>query len=448
MNRSTAIRILFVLMAAGAASACGGAPRSKVMQAVEANDLARALEAYDAFREHEESDNGLLAHVAGLVLEEAALSDDLALRDAAFAELSMAGTAAKSTLDRLSTGGRPLPVRARALGLLARRGDGGARDALRGLIDDESFDVVSAAVIALDPAGDLEKLVELLAHPAEKVRREAAAKLAEAAPLGTVRAALAEIARVDPAPGVRAQATRSLGEFGAEAFEMLRERLSDADEQVRVAAVAALTRADRERALSVLGPLLEMAPNPAAIEAARVLAGGARRAGDADGEGEPEGAVLARAYLRRALETGDPGVRSQAAVALSSLSGESDLAPVLTAALEREVDPQVKLSLAILLLRGEETASRARPVLATLMDGEGMPAVHAAGALAKDGSAAAAEKLAAFMRDGAPEIRRVAARALARDAMRPDAARAALRDEDALVRIRAAGGIVAAASAS
>jgi hypothetical protein len=41
-------------------------------------------------------------------------------------------------------------------------------------------------------------------------------------------------------------------------------------------------------------------------------------------------------------------------------------------------------------------------------------------------------------------VRRVAARALARDAREPDAARVALRDEDQSVRLSAAGGILAA----
>ena len=50
--------------------------------------------------------------------------------------------------------------------------------------------------------------------------------------------------------------------------------------------------------------------------------------------------------------------------------------------------------------------------------------------------------------DDASILRRTAARALARDAMDPDAARRALSDEDALVRIYGAGGILAAAVAS
>jgi len=45
-------------------------------------------------------------------------------------------------------------------------------------------------------------------------------------------------------------------------------------------------------------------------------------------------------------------------------------------------------------------------------------------------------------------VQRGKARALARDAMDPDAARRALSDEDALVRIYGAGGILAAAVAS
>ena len=45
-------------------------------------------------------------------------------------------------------------------------------------------------------------------------------------------------------------------------------------------------------------------------------------------------------------------------------------------------------------------------------------------------------------------VRRTAVRSLARDAMRPDAVRASLRDDDAMVRIFAAGGIFAAGAAA
>jgi HEAT repeat protein len=416
------------------------------MSAVEANDLDLALERYETYRESEGADPGLLSHVAGLLLEQAAVDDDEAAQSAAFTQLGMAGTAARESLERLSAVGREAAVRAKALEFLARSGDGGAADALRGMLDAEEWNVLASAVTVLDGDDDEALLLAYLEHPCADVRNVAARKLADAAPAGAVRAALAEAARVDPEARVRASSVTSLGEFGAEAFEMLRERLSDADEQVRLAAVRAIVRADRALAVSVLGPLLEMAPNPAGIEAARVLAGGGRQAGDPVQEGHEEGETLARAYLRRALESAAPNLRSQAAVALSSLEGVADLGGVLSAALETEEDPQVRLGIATILVGDEATADKGFAALAEIMAGDGVPAVQAAALLAGDeerGGDAAVSRLRALMTGEDANVRRVAARALARDAREPDAARVALRDEDQSVRLSAAGGILA-----
>jgi len=414
------------------------------MSAVDAQDVDLALERYETYRESEGADPGLLSHVAALLLEDAAASDDDTARAAAFVQLGLAGTAARDSLKRLSTPGRDPILRAQALELLARGGDGRAADELRAMLDREEWSILASAVTVLDGDDDQTLLLAYLEHPAAEVRKVAARKLRDAAPLGAARAALAEAARVDPEAGVRAAAVSSLAEYGAEAFEMLRERLSDSESQVRQAAVRALVRADRPLALSVLGPLLEMAPNPAGIEAARVLAGGGRRASDEVPEGHVEGETLARAYLRRALESAAPNLRSQAAVALSSLENVTDLGGVLTAALDAEEDPQVRLGIATILARDEATEAKGHQVLGEIMAGDGLPAVHAAGFLARAEIETATPRLIALMGGGDAHVRKVAARSLARDALEPDAARGALRDDDLAVRISAAGGILAA----
>lgn len=77
-----------------------------------------------------------------------------------------------------------------------------------------------------------------------------------------------------------------------------------------------------------------------------------------------------------------------------------------------------------------------------------MARVQAAALLAEDGDAEARAVLSDVLASDAPSIlRRTAARALARDARMPDAARRAMADDDPLVRIHAAGGILAAAVA-
>lgn len=440
MRRSLSIRLLLLSCLLHPLLGCGGGPRAAVMEAVEHRNVRQALVRYERFRDEEGPDGRLLAPVAGLILQEEAGGEDAERSRAAIGQLALAGSPGQPVLERLATGGQSVGIRARALGALARRGDRSALDALRALLDDEDSEVLAAAVVSLDPEEDVDRLITLLTHTAGDVRKSAARQLSGSSPIGRARASLAEAARVDPLPDVRATAVRSLGNYGGAVFESLRERLSDADSGVRMAAVGALVRADRERALSAIGPLLEMTPSRAGIEAARVLA-------DVPADAEPaEGAVLARAFLRRALSAGEVETRSQAAVALSSLPVDPGLEQALLQALESEEEPRVRLSLALGLHRREAVRGKAERALTALLEDEGMPGVQAASLLAKGGDRDALRHLARALRRGEPLIRRVAARAMAREALRPDAARRALRDEDALVRIHAAGGILAASS--
>ena len=109
-------------------------------------------------------------------------------------------------------------------------------------------------------------------------------------------------------------------------------------------------------------------------------------------------------------------------------------------------EASVRLGMARALLGHEGAEEEARETLRALMEGEGMAAVQAAALLAKEGEDAALTRLEAALEAESALLRRVAARALARDAERPDAARPALRDEDPTVRIHAAGGILAASN--
>jgi HEAT repeat protein len=422
-----------VLLAAG----CGGGPRASVVSAIDARDVTRSLDEYDRFREDEGGgDPELLGAVAALVLERAVTDGEAEERDAALHQLALAGTAGEAVLERLAESAEDRAVRARALGVLASRGRSSAHEKLRAMVDDDDPAVVAEAVHTLDGATDTARLLALLTHTAGEVRAAAAKELGDAAPDGAVFVALAEAARVDPLPKVRAAATRSLGAFAAQAFEPIRERLSDADTTVRMAAVGALVAADRERALSALGSLLDMTPTPAGVEAARVLA-----------TTEGEGAETARAFLRGALVSGDSRVRSQAAVALWSLPSNEALVPAIVEALAAETEPAVKRVIAGILAVRADTRDQALAALREMMEGRGMDAVQAAALLAQHEPAHAIPILTAAMENGEPEVRRTAARALARDALKPDAARTALRDDDPLVRIYAAGGILAAASA-
>jgi len=407
------------------------------MTAVETGDPSSSVRAYEQYREAEGPDPGLLSHVAALILERAAQDDDEALRKAAFAQLRLAGSKARGALERLSE--KPnLRTRAHAFELLALLGDRGAKQALRGWLEEEDPEVVRAAVVSLDAQRDTVRLLALCRHTASAVREAAARRLTGAAPDEQVRASLAEIARVDPAPAVRSQAVRTLGLFGSRAAPAIRERLSDSESRVRMAAVRALVAADRELALVALTPLLEIAPSPEGIEAARSLAQQGQ-------DGPARGALLASAYLKRALDSQQASHRAQAGVALGTLAPDPALDRVLLQALENEVEAQVRLSLANAMQKRPATRDPALLALRALLQGEGMPALQAAVTLAREGDDAALRKLLRAMRRGEPHERRVAARTIARDARRPDLARSALRDEDPLVRIHAAGAIVAIA---
>ncbi len=435
MNRLLALALLL--------TACGGGPRARVASAVDTGDFDEAYDAYEAFRQTEGEDDDLLARVATTLLREEALGDDEERSRAAIAQLALAGTAGESTLVRIAESPGVTPGRLGALVRLAQRGRTDARLSLRALADRTEPEVLAAAIVGMDPARDLGLLLEHLEAEDARVRAAAASALAPRAAEEGVAHALAERARIDAEASVRAAAVRALAGGGDEAVGPLRERLGDPEASVRLAAVGALYAADRAAALEALGPLLEVAPSPSGVEAARLIA----QLGAQD-EASSE-AAAARAFLVRVLAGADPSLRSMAGVALAGLPVDA-AAPLdaVREALAREADAAARLSLARALWRRDREVAEA--ALVGLLDAEeAMPRIQAAAILAPEGEARAESVLAAALADegAASIVRRTAVRALAREAMRPARARGALRDSDALVRIYAAGGILAAAAA-
>ena len=424
-----------------ALSGCASAPRARVGAALAAGDLSLARREYEVLRVSDGEDTELLARVAGLLLEQEAASEDRDRRRAAVQELGLAGPMGRPILQRVVAGAGP--GRLAALESLARRGDRDARRELRGLADSEDPEARAASVLGMDVELDRALLLDWIASPSARVRQAVAERLGELTIDSEAQQALEAAARVDPEPAVRAACVRALGEIGPNAVEALRERLSDESASVRTAAVDALVRADRARALEVLGALLAMPPSPAGIEAARVIATPLATEPE-----EPAGARDARAYLRGALSSSDPTLRAQAGVALAGMPPQEGVEISLRAALAAETDDGARLSLARALLRQPSAQVDARAALAALMERDAaMNGLQAATILAAEGEESARQRLRAFLEMPDATLRRVAARALARDAMRPDEARVALDDEDALVRIRAAGGILAAYAA-
>jgi len=429
---------------------CGG-PRRGVDDALDARDLGGALDAYDRFRTTEGADVALLADVAALLLELEALSDEPTRRDAALAQLELAGNAGLDTLRRVGRSEGVTIARARALAALTKRRDSQARAFLYALLDGDDPAILALAVTALQDDEEA-RMLELLAHADPQVRRAAALRLSVRRDSSAALEALVQIARVDPEARVREAACRALGSFGAAAVPRLRERLDDPDPQVRQTVVRALVQADRDAAIPIIAPLLGLPPSPASVEAARVLAYvGADEARDETGE-------AALQWLLGVLSHEDASLRSTAAIALVSVAPTGAPLDALRAALAREEDRGVRLGLARALLPSDDDRSRltprtsddrARPAneaLVALLDGDDMPAVQAAALLAENDDAAGVAKLEATLTSEDPLLRGVAARALARGAHLPDAVLPALRDPEPTVRIQAAGGVLAASN--
>lgn len=430
-------RAVSVGLLALALAACGGGPRKNVGNAIGARDVPGALAAYERFREADGSDVRLLGEIAALVLELEALGEVPERSDAAIAQLRLAGNAGVGALRRVAASEGVTLARAKALGALHARRDRGATAYLYALLDADDPEIVAEAIVAIEPAEEA-KLLSFLDDTSPRVRRAAATRLAARRDSAAVFDRLLVVARVDPAARVRAAAIRALGEQGASAVPMLRERLGDPDHAARQAVIHALIRADEQAAVPILAPLLGLPTGVAGVEAARVLA--------MLPPTEQNAAVRddALAFLRGALHHEETSLRAQASVALVSLRPSRETREAAQAALERETDRGVRLGLARALLRDPEGQPEGREALVALLEGDDMPGVQAAAVLAESAVEPAIAKLEAVLSAGAPLLRRVAARALARDARMPEAARRALEDEDPLVRIAAAGGILAA----
>lgn len=429
------------MLLAGLTLACGASPRARVIAALAREEPSGALDAYETFRASEGADPGLLGRVAALRLEREARSEELDVRRAAVQQLALAGVAGAPSLRKLASLPGVAPARLEALEALARRGDVDARLALRALADHADPAVADLAILGMDPTLDRALLLERARDARPRARREAIERLRDAVGQAEVRDALMTAARVDADPSVRAAAVRALARAGAEGVPMLRERLGDPDASVRMAAVAALVEADPAGGRLALGAMLAVAPDPAGIEAARLLV----LAGPGP-EGLP-GPDAGRLFLRRALAAGDPSLRAQAGVAIASLQPDRG-APwaALREGLAAERNPEVRFALSRALFRHAPEA--ARPALRALLAvAPPMVRVQAATLLASAGDDVARAVLEDVLASEEPSIvRRTAARALARDALAPDAARTALRDADPMVRIYSAGGILAAST--
>lgn len=430
------IRPLFCL--ACALLGCASGPRARVVSAASEARIDDAILAYQDFAAREGDDPSLLAEVAGAVLLSAGCGEDPELASIAARELMQAGLPGRAFLSEIIH--RDCLGSFDATVLLARRGDPDARRLLRGMADNPSPAVRAAVVIALDPERDRAMLLGWAIDPDEDVRAAASERLGALGPSDVdALSVLTTAARNDASARVRSHAVRALGSYEAAAFEALRERLSDPESSVRMAAVEALVRADRDRARGTLLDLLATPPSAEGIEAARVLmsqVGGPSEAPSDDDR------IASLAYLRASLAAPTASLRAQAAVVLVGLPGRDDLSEVLRAALASEADPTARLSMARALLRREAAATDARAALLELLPGGEMTGLQAAVVLAEEGVEAGLEivRSVALGDASATHLRVIAVHALGRE--HPGELSPAFSDPDPAVRLAAAGAVL------
>jgi hypothetical protein len=431
--------LLRALALFAALSGCGAGPRGRVAEAAQRGDFVAASGHYATLRASDGDDADLLAFVAEALLVSEARSGAPSRRSAAVQQLALAGTRGREPLERLAADMGP--VGTEALVALARAGQRDARRVLRGLADSTAPEVRAAAVLGMEVEGDRTLVVAWCADPAREVREAACGRLGELAPDTDILRVLVERARIDPDAQVRSAAVRALGRFGGLAVLALRDRLSDAEPRVRAAALESLLRADREEGRGAAASLLETPTSQSTLEAARLLAT------TLDPGIPPSTAdrASARAHLLGALTNPDAALRNQAAIALVAVAPDDETTAVLRARVETEPDVGVRLSLARALLPSATEAARAA-LHRLLVEDHGMTGAQAAALLAGAGDDEGLARLRTDRTNGDALVRRVVVRALARDALRPVEVGDALNDDDALVRIQAAGGILAAAA--
>lgn len=418
---------------------CGGGPRGRVVAAADARDVDAALQAYDDYAASDGDDIHLLSRIASVILLEAACGSDPELASLAVRELSQTGLLGQPVLAEVVHRDCTAAFEATVLG--ARRGDVDALRLLRGHADDPTPSVRAAVVIALAPELDREILLRWARDDDDGVRAAASERLGALGPSDEAALAILTLnARVDASARVRAKAVRALGSYGAAAFEPLRERLSDPEGTVRMAAVEALVRTDRAQARGTLLDLLATPPSPESIEAARVLlssVGAETAPSEAD-------RAASLAYLRRALTASEAPLRAQAAVVLVGMPGADTLGEALADALRAESDPTASLSMARALIRRDAEAALARERLRALLMLGGMSGTQAAAVLAENDDVVGLETLRSVAIGGASDtsLRVVALHALGR--LHPHELAPVLRDGDPAARLAAASAILAA----
>jgi len=404
------------------------------VRSAESGDTDGALRAYREFRERDGDDASLLGLIAVHYLTNEAISaPDAAERNAAVRALIRGGTRGVDGVHRVAAEGAGL-ARALALEQMSRLGARCARASVAAMASEGDPELRALGVRSLN---DRTQLVAALQDIAPVVRIAAIrAQRAQGTPENFVRG-WSEVARMDPAPGVRVTALRALG-AAAVGLEAAIRGLEDEVESVRLAAAEAAVDIDAQRGWLAVQGLFQSETNRPAIAACRARL---RSPG-------PE-ADAAEAYLVGALQAQDSTLRLMAVSALRGANGSLAWRPEFERRLREETDVQVRLTLALVLAEPPEEgpgAVEALRELAAAEAGEELVALQAALALERFGLGGGIERILASRESPNSTVRAGAYAGLARAIERPDLAFQGLEDIDARVRIRTAGAILGLAS--
>ncbi len=411
-----------LLLAAVVLGSCG-APARRTRSRLADGDLAGAIDVAGRDRRALEA---IALDVLRLGLSEADTQ-----RGAA-AGFRAAGGLAEDTLRELADAPVDDSTRALALEALHRLGVRSARSRLQSLAEHDNPTVRATAIRALAATIRSRQVLERwLVDSDDSVRAAAVRAVAQRASDPWALEVVSRSARDDESWTVRAAAVSVLPRLtrGAVLIEVASAVLqrSDNPATARLAAISALGRADSIQDVEALLLARLEAGSPAeSVRAAAILASYGSEAG--------------HAHLRQALASRNVMEAREAAVAAGRIGGP--LVEVLLMALHRP-EPDVRLHVAEALLRTGERET-ALSALSVLMGDSGWTGLHAALALARgrDGSSAAAIRLAAALDNEAPEIRRYAVFACGSLEFGFDLALNTLADEAAEVRVAAAGALL------
>ncbi len=374
-----------------------------------------------------------LATLALGVLEAAAGSPELRIRNAAFTTLRSVGPRGREALASLAE--RPGIVGDRAAALLYDL-DGHDGEPPRRLVEASQSTDPERRIAGLSafegPSGGL-GLLGALESRSPEVRRAAAQRLGRRRVDRVVIDRLGHCVRDDREETVRSACVMALGAQGPSAFDALVEAWRDPSPYVRMMSLSALVSVSPTRARSLLGPLLQQAPSALSIEYARAMA--------ARGD-EP-----AASYLLDAIAGSDPALRAQSSVAASGLLPrfESRLRPFL-----EDGDVEVRLRVASAMARASTLQATARAALrAMAVDSNPMLAIRALLVLAELQDASATPAVRRALRARRLEVRRIAVLAWSHLAGGSGVAEPLiplLEDVDPTIRVMVAGEIVRIAS--